>query len=210
MYECRERCVRAVQSKDARFDGWFFTAVLTTKIYCRPSCPVVPPKVENMRVLPERRSRAAGWVPRLQAVPSGCEPGFAGVERSCRPGRARDAVDQRRRGRPRRRTGSCYPTRVQRPPGAAATPGRAGSRSACTRPGSAGPDRAAVDRDEPAADGRCRFRCRVFERPDVQRDCAGSLRALADRASPSRQEGDESDRARHDLAALAVPCATDA
>ncbi|HEY0621030.1 MAG TPA: AlkA N-terminal domain-containing protein, partial [Kribbella sp.] len=52
MYECRERCVRAVQSKDARFDGWFFTAVLTTKIYCRPSCPVVPPKVENMRFYP--------------------------------------------------------------------------------------------------------------------------------------------------------------
>ena len=45
----RERCVRAVQSKDARFDGWFFTAVLTTGIYCRPSCPVVPPKPENMR-----------------------------------------------------------------------------------------------------------------------------------------------------------------
>ncbi|MGW0760588.1 AlkA N-terminal domain-containing protein [Streptomyces sp. NPDC002814] len=43
-----ERCVRAVQSKDARFDGWFFTAVVTTRIYCRPSCPVVPPKPENM------------------------------------------------------------------------------------------------------------------------------------------------------------------
>ncbi|GAA4602506.1 AlkA N-terminal domain-containing protein [Actinoallomurus liliacearum] len=47
-----ERCVRAVQSKDARFDGWFFTAVLTTGIYCRPSCPVVPPKPENMRFYP--------------------------------------------------------------------------------------------------------------------------------------------------------------
>ena len=46
------RCVRAVQSKDARFDGWFFTAVLTTGIYCRPSCPAVPPKPENMRFLP--------------------------------------------------------------------------------------------------------------------------------------------------------------
>src|SRR3954454_7264647 len=52
VYECVERCVRAVQSKDARFDGWFFTAVLTTRIYCRPSCPVVPPKVENMRFYP--------------------------------------------------------------------------------------------------------------------------------------------------------------
>jgi AraC family transcriptional regulator of adaptative response / DNA-3-methyladenine glycosylase II len=41
-----------VQSRDARFDGWFFTAVLTTGIYCRPSCPVAPPKVENMRFYP--------------------------------------------------------------------------------------------------------------------------------------------------------------
>ncbi|MFJ9584250.1 AlkA N-terminal domain-containing protein [Streptomyces acidicola] len=47
-----ERCVRAVQSKDARFDGWVYTAVLTTRIYCRPSCPVVPPKPENMTFYP--------------------------------------------------------------------------------------------------------------------------------------------------------------
>ncbi|MCH0558081.1 AlkA N-terminal domain-containing protein [Streptomyces sp. MUM 16J] len=48
----REHCVRAAQSKDARFDGWFFTAVLTTGIYCRPSCPAVPPKAENMAFYP--------------------------------------------------------------------------------------------------------------------------------------------------------------
>jgi AraC family transcriptional regulator of adaptative response / DNA-3-methyladenine glycosylase II len=47
-----ERYVRAVRSRDARFDGWFFTAVVTTGIYCRPSCPAVPPKVENMRFYP--------------------------------------------------------------------------------------------------------------------------------------------------------------
>ncbi len=52
MHSDFDRCVRAVQSKDARFDGWFFTAVLTTRIYCRPSCPVVPPKVENMTFYP--------------------------------------------------------------------------------------------------------------------------------------------------------------
>lgn len=52
MYEDPERCLRAVQSKDARFDGWFYTAVLTTGIYCRPSCPVVPPKPHNMRFFP--------------------------------------------------------------------------------------------------------------------------------------------------------------
>ncbi len=52
MHEDTERCVRAVQSKDARFDGWFFTAVLTTGIYCRPSCPVVPPRPQNMVFYP--------------------------------------------------------------------------------------------------------------------------------------------------------------
>ncbi|GAA2595656.1 MULTISPECIES: AlkA N-terminal domain-containing protein [Streptomyces] len=52
MHTDTERCVRAVRSKDARFDGWFFTAVLTTGIYCRPSCPVVPPKPGNMTFFP--------------------------------------------------------------------------------------------------------------------------------------------------------------
>jgi AraC family transcriptional regulator, regulatory protein of adaptative response / DNA-3-methyladenine glycosylase II len=52
MHEDFERCYRAVQSKDARFDGWFVTAVLTTKIYCRPSCPVRPPYARNMRFYP--------------------------------------------------------------------------------------------------------------------------------------------------------------
>jgi AraC family transcriptional regulator of adaptative response / DNA-3-methyladenine glycosylase II len=47
-----ERCLRAVRSKDARFDGWFVTAVVTTGIYCRPSCPVRPPHDRNMRFYP--------------------------------------------------------------------------------------------------------------------------------------------------------------
>lgn len=47
-----DACVRAVQSKDARFDGWFFTAVPTTRIYCRPSCPVAPPKADHMTFYP--------------------------------------------------------------------------------------------------------------------------------------------------------------
>src|SRR2546426_4108366 len=48
-----ERCYRAVESRDARFDGWFITAVTTTGIYCRPSCPTpVRPKRENVRFYP--------------------------------------------------------------------------------------------------------------------------------------------------------------
>jgi AraC family transcriptional regulator of adaptative response / DNA-3-methyladenine glycosylase II len=44
-----ERCARAVASRDARFDGWFVTAVTTTGIYCRPSCPAMTPKREHLR-----------------------------------------------------------------------------------------------------------------------------------------------------------------
>ena len=44
-----ERCYRAVCSRDGRFDGAFFTAVTTTGIYCRPSCPATTPKRANVR-----------------------------------------------------------------------------------------------------------------------------------------------------------------
>ncbi|WP_262851732.1 DNA-3-methyladenine glycosylase 2 family protein [Mumia quercus] len=44
-----DRCYRAVSAKDARFDGVFFTAVTSTGIYCRPSCPARTPKRENVR-----------------------------------------------------------------------------------------------------------------------------------------------------------------
>lgn len=52
VHEDFDRCYRAVQSKDARFDGWFVTAVLTTGIYCRPSCPVRPPFARNVEFYP--------------------------------------------------------------------------------------------------------------------------------------------------------------
>ncbi|MEP6463195.1 MAG: AlkA N-terminal domain-containing protein [Frankiaceae bacterium] len=43
-----EQCYRAVQGRDARFDGWFVTAVTTTGIYCRPSCPARAPRRANV------------------------------------------------------------------------------------------------------------------------------------------------------------------
>jgi AraC family transcriptional regulator of adaptative response / DNA-3-methyladenine glycosylase II len=52
MVESFEQCYRAVRSRDARFDGWFVTAVSSTGIYCRPSCPAVTPKRANVRFLP--------------------------------------------------------------------------------------------------------------------------------------------------------------
>jgi AraC family transcriptional regulator of adaptative response / DNA-3-methyladenine glycosylase II len=44
-----DRCWRAVDSEDPRFDGWFFCAVKSTGIYCRPSCPARTPRRENVR-----------------------------------------------------------------------------------------------------------------------------------------------------------------
>jgi AraC family transcriptional regulator, regulatory protein of adaptative response / DNA-3-methyladenine glycosylase II len=43
-----EHCYRAVTSRDPRFDGWFVTAVHSTGIYCRPSCPARTPLQRNV------------------------------------------------------------------------------------------------------------------------------------------------------------------
>jgi len=42
-------CYRAVVSRDARFDGRFFTGVTSTGIYCRPTCPAPTPRMRNCR-----------------------------------------------------------------------------------------------------------------------------------------------------------------
>lgn len=47
-----ERCYLAVRSRDPRFDGWFVTAVTSTGIYCRPSCPAVTPRRANVVFYP--------------------------------------------------------------------------------------------------------------------------------------------------------------
>jgi AraC family transcriptional regulator, regulatory protein of adaptative response / DNA-3-methyladenine glycosylase II len=46
--EDTEACYRAVKSRDCRFDGVFYTAVKTTGIYCRPSCPAITPQKKNV------------------------------------------------------------------------------------------------------------------------------------------------------------------
>jgi AraC family transcriptional regulator, regulatory protein of adaptative response / DNA-3-methyladenine glycosylase II len=64
MHDDFDHCYRAIQSKDARFDGWFVTAVLTTKIYCRPSCPARSPFARNVRFYPTAAAaQRAGFRP---------------------------------------------------------------------------------------------------------------------------------------------------
>ncbi|MEU4162239.1 AlkA N-terminal domain-containing protein [Actinoplanes sp. NPDC026670] len=55
-----EHCYRAVDSRDPRFDGCFYTAVRTTGIYCRPSCPAVTPKRENVTFYPSAAAAQRG------------------------------------------------------------------------------------------------------------------------------------------------------
>lgn len=43
---------RALRAKDSRFDGWFFAAVTSTGVYCRPSCPAMTPRREHVRFYP--------------------------------------------------------------------------------------------------------------------------------------------------------------
>ena len=43
---------RALLARDPRFDGWFFTGVTSTGIYCRPSCPSVAPRDDRVRFFP--------------------------------------------------------------------------------------------------------------------------------------------------------------
>ena len=47
-----DHCYEAIALKDGRFDGWFFTAVTSTGIYCRPSCPARTPRRANVRFFP--------------------------------------------------------------------------------------------------------------------------------------------------------------
>ena len=66
---------RARLSRDARFDGHFFVGVKTTGIYCRPICPAVPPKSENVTFYPSAAAAAeAGYRPCLRCRPE-CAPG---------------------------------------------------------------------------------------------------------------------------------------
>jgi len=75
-------CQKARLSRDPRFDGKFFTAVKTTKIYCRTICPVSPPKEENVEYYASAVACAnAGFRPCLRCRPDSApnSPAWKGV-----------------------------------------------------------------------------------------------------------------------------------
>jgi AraC family transcriptional regulator, regulatory protein of adaptative response / DNA-3-methyladenine glycosylase II len=75
-----DACFRAVTARDRRFDGRFFVAVTSTHIYCRPVCPVRPPKRQNMRFYSSAAgAEAAGFRPCLRCRPERA-PGLAPMD----------------------------------------------------------------------------------------------------------------------------------
>jgi AraC family transcriptional regulator of adaptative response / DNA-3-methyladenine glycosylase II len=78
-----DACYEAIKSRDARFDGRFFTAVSSTGIYCRPICPARTPGRTRVRFFPfAAAAEEAGYRP--------C--------RRCRPDRSPDSPDWDWRG----------------------------------------------------------------------------------------------------------------
>jgi AraC family transcriptional regulator, regulatory protein of adaptative response / DNA-3-methyladenine glycosylase II len=65
-----EACYRALQTRDARFDGRLFVGVTSTGIYCRPICPARTAKFENCRFYPSAAAaQEAGFRPCLRCRP---------------------------------------------------------------------------------------------------------------------------------------------
>ncbi|MFZ5781282.1 MAG: Ada metal-binding domain-containing protein [Pseudomonadota bacterium] len=63
-------CERARVRRDRRYDGRFFSGVRTTRIYCRPVCPVRPALGRNVSFYPTAAAaEAAGFRPCLRCRP---------------------------------------------------------------------------------------------------------------------------------------------
>src|SRR5579862_597019 len=66
----REVCYRALESREARFDGLIFVGVTSTGIYCRPICPARTPKYENCTFFGSAAAaQDAGFRPCLRCRP---------------------------------------------------------------------------------------------------------------------------------------------
>jgi AraC family transcriptional regulator, regulatory protein of adaptative response / DNA-3-methyladenine glycosylase II len=77
-------CYKALLARDSRFDGIFFVGVTSTGIYCRPICPVKPPKEANCRFYNSaQEAEHAGFRPCLRCRPE-LAPGHAPVDQSQR------------------------------------------------------------------------------------------------------------------------------
>jgi len=81
----------AVRSRDARFDGWFFVAVTSTGIYCRPSCPSPPARPARVRFFPTAAAAQRAGFRACKALRAGRDTRLARMGPQSRRRRARDA-----------------------------------------------------------------------------------------------------------------------
>jgi AraC family transcriptional regulator of adaptative response / DNA-3-methyladenine glycosylase II len=83
-----DACYRALKSRDSRFDGRFFVAVTSTRVYCRPICTVKTPQRRNCRFFSSAAAaEGSGYRPCLRCRPE-LAPGSASVDASARLARA--------------------------------------------------------------------------------------------------------------------------
>jgi AraC family transcriptional regulator of adaptative response / DNA-3-methyladenine glycosylase II len=79
-----DACYRATRARDRRFDGRFFVAITSTRIYCRPICPARPAKRGRMRFYSNAAAaEGAGFRPCLRCRPERA-PGLAPVDAASR------------------------------------------------------------------------------------------------------------------------------
>jgi len=102
---------RAFEQRDASYDGVFYTGVLTTGIFCLPSCPARKPLRENTRFFATAREAiTAGFRPCLR-----CRPLDRAGEPPAWVGDLLDAIEQNPRLRDRQlRERGLDPDRVRR------------------------------------------------------------------------------------------------
>jgi AraC family transcriptional regulator of adaptative response / DNA-3-methyladenine glycosylase II len=75
---------RALTARDSRFDGVFFVGVTSTGIYCRPVCPVKPPRQQNCRFFESAEAaEKASFRPCLRCRPE-LAPGMAPLDNAHR------------------------------------------------------------------------------------------------------------------------------
>ena len=75
----------AFEARDRQFDGRVIGAVLTTGIYCKPSCPARRPKRENVRFFPDATSaKAAGFRACMRCLPDDVGRDRQAVDRALR------------------------------------------------------------------------------------------------------------------------------
>ena len=191
-----ESCYRAVKSRDRRFDGVFYTAVRTTGIYCRPSCPARTPAYGNVTFHPSAAAaQAAGFRACKRCLPD-ATPGSPDWDVAAdAAGRAMrligdGVVDREGVEGLAHRVG--YTSRHLHP---------AAHRRARRRAARAGPRQARADRPHPGRDHRPaarrrRLRGGLREHPAVQRDGARGLRDVARASSAAGAAGRAASGAR--------------